>query len=302
MSEGKIPLPVQSRDSTHFQSIAMKFLLCLFTLVALCLSRMEASNLKLDGDLTWQITEPLCTINLDGGIQNLSPAGSISGTIKLVLWATPRPFPSAGSVVAEYTLGRIKSGYQFSDFTIRTNSKIPKLTGPYHFTIAVVEYTSSGWRTRAIAATGTRELKGGDFTAQTKWQKPITAIVAPPAKLLLQNRLTLTPIATSDLNILPEVARQPFTLDVSAAKRVTVTRPDETSPAAFTYSVKKLTYNKKKIATGSLALDYKAAGKTSKIYQGKLVLYFQTTSSGFYQNSETDYFGNMVSWGTFTFN
>ncbi len=277
----------------------MKILLFLIT-AALGFSRSDASTLKLNGDLTWQITEPLCTFNMDGGIQNLSASGSTSGTIKLVLWATPAPFPSAGHAVAQYTLGQIGGGYQFSDFTVRTSSSIPKITGKYYFTIAVLEYTTAGWRTQLAVPTGTRNLVAGDFPGQTKWKLPTTAIVAPPAALAAKNVLTLTPMATTDLNVLPAASRQPFTVKV-AAKQVTVVRPDETNPAKFTYSVKKLTYNKKKVSTGSLALNYKAAGKKSSIYTGALVLYYQTRTTGFYQNSETDYFGKIVTWGTFTF-
>ena len=247
------------------------------------------------------ITEPLATFNMDGGIQNLSPVGSKSGTIKLVLWATPAPFPSAGYPVAQYTLGQIGGGYQFSDFTIRTTSSIPKITGKFHFTIAVLEYTSSGWRTQLTVPTGTKDLTAGDFPGQEKWTLPTTAIIAPPAKLANTNLLTLTPKATSDLNILPEASRQPFTITVGPKKQVTVVRPEETNPANFIYAVKKLTYNKKKVSTGSLALNYKAAGKKSSISTGKLVFYYQTATSGFYQNTESDYFGKLVTWGTFTF-
>ena len=34
--------------------------------------------------------------------------------------------------------------------------------GPYHFTIAVAEYTVDGWKNRLAVATGVRELVAGN--------------------------------------------------------------------------------------------------------------------------------------------
>lgn len=275
----------------------MKLLLTLATL-ALPLAHAVAANLKIDGDLTWQITEPYCSFNMDGGIQNLSPSGS-SGTIKLVLWATPAAFPSAGYNVGEVTLGQINAGYQFSDFTIRTASKLPNISGTYHFSIAVLEFTTAGWRTRTYATTGTRTLKAGDLANQTKWKQPAAAISTPAAALKPANLLTLTPRATSELNALPAAATEPFTVLFNKSK-VTVTRPDEKNPAIAKYAIKKATYNKKSVPVGQLVLDYKAAGKKSSISKGTVVLYFQSPTSGFYSNSEADSFGSYNTWGTFT--
>ena len=126
-----------------------------------CLARVDATVLRLEGDLTWNVTVPQCGFKLNGELQNLGSAGT--GPIKLVLWATPAPYPSAGYNVGEYTLGQIPAGSQLSDFTVKTKSNLPFVNGTFYFTIAVVEYTLAGWRNVLLVPTGTRALYNGNF-------------------------------------------------------------------------------------------------------------------------------------------
>ncbi|RYD49194.1 MAG: hypothetical protein EOP83_25455, partial [Verrucomicrobiaceae bacterium] len=111
--------------------------------MAFCLVRAEAASFSLDGDLTYNVTEPRASFQLKGKLRNV---GTNSGTLKLVLWATPKRFPYPGYVVGQVTVGALPSGYQFTSFTVHTPAKLPATTGNYYFTVVIAEYTASGWR------------------------------------------------------------------------------------------------------------------------------------------------------------
>ena len=181
--------------------------------MVLCVIRMDAAILKLDGDLTWEITEPRLTFKMVGGLQNSSPAGTTSGTIKLVLWANKTPYPSVGSIVGEYNLGQIAGGYQFSDFAVKTNSNVPTVTGDYYFTIAVLEYTTAGWINRLVVETGKHSLLSGNFTDQLKWTIPTAKVLAPVPALATGQRLKLTLKGSEYLNLFPTESQTVTTVD-----------------------------------------------------------------------------------------
>lgn len=142
--------------------------------------RSEAANFRLDGDLTWEITEPRLTFKLAGNLVDLT--NGTSGTIKPVLWASSQP-SYLGSDIGEYTLGQIDGGNQFNDLSGRTTSNIPSVTGNYYFNITVLEYTTAGWRNRLIVPGGSATLIKGDFVTQQKWKISTNNVTSPPAAL-----------------------------------------------------------------------------------------------------------------------
>ena len=262
----------------------------------LCLIRAEASTFALNGDLSWKITEPRCTFTMVGGIQNTSPTGT-SGTIKLVLWATKNPYPSIGSIVAEYTLGQVSAGYQFSDFSVKTSSNVPTVTGDYYFTIAVLEYTTAGWQNRLLVDTGTRNLVSGNFTGQLKWKIPTATVTTPIPSLMVTNQLKLSLKASEYLNLFPTASRTTTTINIDFGTKAFVKTTDvKKTSASFKYVVKKDTLNGKKVNSGSLYLDY----ANSSTY-ATITLFFQGPNSGTYKSVETVASKPETTWGTFTF-
>lgn len=271
----------------------MKTLLCVFAILS-SLVRMDAAALKLDGDLDWEITEPRCTFTLDGAIQNLSPAGSVSGTIKLVLWATKTPFPGPGFIVAEHTLGQISGGYQFSDFSVKTSSTIPDIDGGYHFTIAILEYTTLGWRTQLVVRTGTELLSDGDFVDQQKWSIPTKKIIAPPASLHNNDVVSLTEKATVLRNRFPFLSREKTKITIGKDSKISVVDNDGKTTGKYNYEVKRSTLKTSKFPSGYLTINHGDS-------DAQITLFFHTATAGIYKANTDDNGFEETIWGTFSF-
>lgn len=267
----------------------MKTLLLAVAMVC-SLVRLDAATLRLDGTLSYNITEPRCSFKLDGKLQNLGPS---SGTLKMLLWATPNRFPSPGGhVVGEYTIGTLGNGYQFTSFTVKTPSKLPKITGTYHFTIVIVEYTTGGWRNVLAKSIDTRRLIGGDILGQSKWQIPTAAIAAPPASVKGGTSIKLQALATDEFNLFPTSFRDNTAVAIKSKKALTTTLRGAKRKAQYTYAVKSGKFNKKKVSYGSLSLDY---GKSKTT----ISLYFKNATSGTYKSVETSSSGKETIWGSF---
>ena len=275
----------------------MKTLLLLIML-SLSLVRLNAAVFSLDGDLSWQITEPRCTFKLDGHLKNNTPGSS--GTIKLVLWATPGPFPSPGYIIGECTLGAIDGGSQFSDFTINTVSKVPIVSGTYHFTIAVAEYTIDGWRNRLAVATGTRVLMAGNFTDQKRWTLPKTPVTQPFGIIQSGDFITLKLKATGLLNLFPLASQTKTTLDVLSATKLVAKNPSGKRTPTYQYKMVSATYLKKRVPAGRLTLEYPSSASKPKSTV-VITLFFQGASAGTYMSEETTSAGTETTWGRFTF-
>lgn len=293
---------VKNRPALDFptQKIKEKPMKKLFLLLTLALSvaRMDASVFTLDGDLSYEITEPRLTFKLEGDLKNASPAGS--GTIKLVLWATPGPFPSAGYIVGEYTLGSLAGGYQFSDFSVRTTSKVPTISGTYHFTIAVAEFTDTGWRNVLAVSTGTRQLVAGNFPEQKKWTLPNKTVTQPFALIQQGDIITLKQKATVLLNVFPAGPELRTTLTVRSTTKLAAKNSLGKWPLSYKYKMIQDTYLKKKVPAGQLTFEYPASSgkpKTTVV----LTLYFQGSPAGIYRSVETSAGRTETTWGSFSF-
>ncbi len=271
----------------------------LFTALVMlfCITKMDAAILNLDGDLTWDVTEPRLTFKMDGGLQNDSPEGTISGTIKLVLWASQTP-SSVRSMVGEYNLGQITGRGQISNFTVSSPSNVPTVTGDYYFSIAVLELTTAGWVNRLLVETGTRKLSAGNFVTQLKWPQP-TAKVTSPLPLLSGQKLKLTLRGSEFLNRFPSDYQSVTTVTIDSANKATVKHTNGKNSATYSYKTTTTRYNGKKVPAANLKLDYSDASDEATI-----TLYFQGLKFGTYKSVAKIYpNGNPpyteTTWGTF---
>lgn len=277
---------------TRYKETTMKTLFRALA-AAFCLANVSAATLELDGDLTWNITDPRCTFDLDGSIIN---RGTATGTLKLVLYATKNAFPSAGYVVGEQTLGALSSGFQFKDFRLKSTSKLPAISGTWNFTITIAEYTSTGWRNVMAVPTGTEDLVAGVIKGQKKWVIPTKAVVAPLAKLKKGDVANLTLRATGKLNQFPTGWRDNTNLSIKSKSSLGIKSLGTSRTSSYKYSVVKTTYNKKKVNTGKLVISNTKPASTVTIY-----FYFQGAKTGAYKSEETVSGGTETTWGTFKF-
>ena len=78
----------------------MRMLSGLAVVLALALPAAAQSTIRIVGTPSWKLTPPVCRFKVDGPIQNISPAGTVSGTLKLSLLMSQREYPAPGTVVA----------------------------------------------------------------------------------------------------------------------------------------------------------------------------------------------------------
>jgi hypothetical protein len=272
----------------------MKTLLCALISV-LCLTGMDASTIRITGTLTWKVKKPDCTFKLDGAIQNLSSSGTTSGSLKMVLWATPAAFPSKGYAVAEHNMGQLAGGYQFDNFKEVVPEFIPKITGNYYFSIAILEYTTSGWLNRAYITTGRNRLDNGEFVTGSKWVPPTGEIIDPPAKLPNGQKLTLTVKSDGDLNQIKSGTRAKTNVLFKTKTKAIVTISGDEWDYLRTYNVGKSNLYNQKVPVGKLYLDPEESTGSSTV-----TLFFQTPTSGIYKNIEENPEGGGTTWGLFT--
>jgi hypothetical protein len=79
-------------------------------------------------------------------IANYSAIGSISGTLRLELWALAAPYnggPFNGYKLAEYTIGQLAGGLEISNVSSGDISYTPPPDGTWTFVIFVTEYTGT---------------------------------------------------------------------------------------------------------------------------------------------------------------
>lgn len=279
----------------------MKTLLLAFLLLSF-LPRVDASYLRLNGDLLWDVTMPQAQFRLRGELKNYSATGT--GTLKLVLWATRTPYPSVGDVVAEYTLPGLASGGSYKNFTVKTNAVLPFSNGDFYFTIAVVEYTGAGWRNQMLVPSGTKRLRGGDFVTQKKWRLPSAKVVDPPKKLKPADLFRLTEMATENLNQFPVGWRELVKMYVKNRSSVQYANRNISLVSSFTYKVSKKRYRGRRVPVGDMLLTYQQS--TNVVFKERVFFYFQGARKGTYQRIATAYYlgeslGTYRTWGRFKF-
>lgn len=267
----------------------MKTLLYLFALM-LCLTRVDASSLKLIGELTWNVTDPQCSFRLKGKLQNLGPS---TGSLRLALWATTVPYPASGTLVAQFPLGQLASGYQFESFTFKTKATLPPADGQIYYTITVMEFTSAGWRNQLMVPTGTQTMSHGQFADQEKWILPRRKLISPPAQLEPGKRLVLKEMAMSNLNLFAVGWRQLCKLDVRNETVISYKNLNLKEDVEFDYKLAKRKYLGKRSDVGLLELKY--TGNYDIKFTEKVYLFFSGPNHGLYFSSVK---GSL--WGTST--
>lgn len=274
----------------------------IFTFVALLLAaQLQAANIKFSGSPTWKLENGDCTFKISGSIQNLSTDGLLSGSLKLVLWATPNLFPAPGYLISEYTLQQLGSLQQINAFTAKAPANLPALSGSYHFTITVMEYTGNGWATRDYRGTGQKLLEDGNFVTGEKWTLPNLPVIAPPTKIINGKRLNLTLKATQEFSAFALDFQTRTNILTTNQSKANVTVADETDVAARGYSVKPGSYYDKRVKVGRLTLNYAKAAGISVPWNTTLFLYFHTRTSGTYKSVEVKPSGGRTTWGVFTY-
>lgn len=278
----------------------MKTVIC-FIAMMLCVSRMDAAVFSLNGTLEWNVTEPQCEFKLKGSLQNLSSAGT--GTLKLVLWASSFPNSPSGAIIGDCTLGVLGSGIQFNDFTVRTLSNVPFINGTFYFTIAIVEYTTAGWKNVMLIPTGTKALYNGNFVDRKKWAIPNRTVIAPRTSIVTGNIITLTEKATSELNAFPAGWQEKTTLTAKTASQMSFANTNRSATLGYNYSVVSASFKGKTVSAGKLVMTQ---GTSSNItFKDTVTLFFQDPLSGTYKSVATGYLwsgtlGSSTTWGVFT--
>lgn len=260
-----------------------------------CVASLQAATLKLDGTLSWKISKPDCTFSLDGSLQNLSPSGSSSGTLILVLWATPYAYPSQGYRLATCSLGQLGGGYQFTSHKWTGVAEVPKITGEYYFTVSVMEYYGNTWMNRAFYTTGRKLLDNGEFVTGAKWTAPVKPIIAPPSKLTVGDKIILKARADEDFDKITSGTRAKTQIVIRKRGKTVVTIGEDRSTWTRDYSNGFAKYNKVRSPVGKLVLDDTDSSDTSTI-----TLFYQSPTSGIYRSVGQDILGGGTIWGTFT--
>lgn len=287
-SRGKIP--------------GMKSLLVLCALIASFIPAEAVSIIRMVGTPTWKITPPACRFKVDGPIQNLSPSGSGSGTLKLVLFISKAPYPSAGSQVSELVLGQLAGQTQFNKAAGKSLAYVPKVTGTYYFSVLVAEYTGSGWSVRAYADTGKYKLKDGVFVTGTKWTVPKGPVIPPPGKMVNGDFIDFKEKATESFDMISPMAQTRTRVQFLKGKNCRVTSVGEQVKVTYSYGTGIVSSNGKPSDVGKLTVDF--SNLTNSIYQteSQYVLYYTTGLSGYYKRTDLAGTGRRVVWGLFSLN
>jgi hypothetical protein len=258
-----------------------------------------------DGTPGWSIKNKQCTFNVGGRILNESPQGSLSGSLRLVLWVTANPFPSTGYRVATYDLGQLAGGFQYSNINPVTSCSLPKLTGNYYFTVALEQYSDGDWALSDSAPSSVKTLKNGIFTKPKSWKAPAGKIITPRKSLMVGENLNLTLQGSQSggaLVYVPNGSQLRLRVRIEANGQTTVfggSKP-QGAPALYTYTTSRDKSGTKTSPVGSIALDYGYffGVESTSTYS----LFFQQKNKGFYKGVDTDQGFSGTSWGIFSIN
>lgn len=280
----------------------MRSLLALCALLSFFLPARADSIIRIVGTPSWQIAGPVCRFKVDGPIQNLSPIGTGSGTLKLVLFISKTPYPATGSQVSELELGQLAGQTQFDKVAGKSLAVVPKVTGEYCFTVMVAEYTISGWRVRAYLDAGKRKLKDGVFVTGTKWVLPKGPVLPPPGKLVKGDFIRFREKAMENMDMISPSSQLKTMVQFQKNQNCLVTEAGEQVKIGYSYKTSTITSNGKISNVGNLTLDF--GNLTDSIYQTQslYVLYFTTGLSGYYKRTDLVGIGRKVTWGVFSLN
>lgn len=280
----------------------MRSLLALCALLSFFLPAHADSIIRIVGTPSWQITGPVCRFKVDGPIQNLSPIGTGSGTLKLVLFMSKTLYPATGSQVSELELGQLAGQTQFDKAAGKSLAIVPKVTGEYFFTMMVAEYTISGWRVRAYLDAGKRKLKDGVFVTGTKWVLPKGPVLPPPGKLVKGDFIRFRQKAMENMDMISPSSQLKTMVQFQKNHNCLVTEVGEQVKVGYSYKTSIVTSKGKISNVGNLTVDF--GNLTDSIYQTQslYVLYFTTGLSGYFKRTDLVGIGRKVTWGLFSLN
>ncbi len=266
----------------------VKTLLLRATLAILCMGCAHAS-LRIQGTALWSITKPDCTIEVVGAVQNLGPAGSISGSLKLALWATSGPFPSPGVIVAEAELGQLRGGAQIQDFRHRVPVDVTGQTGTHHFSLVLMEFTRAGWFNRVVVPGGTRNLENGDFLDDAKWRARGNRFLMPPTGVTEGQRLRLQTKANSSFTRITPGTEADLFVTFGEVNQAKLRRGSITGNAEFSYKRGRDSLRGRRHRTGRVSIF------SNGLREAEVALFFRSTTKGIYRMAG----GGRVTWGNF---
>lgn len=280
----------------------MRSLLALCALLTFLLPAHADSIIRIVGTPTWQITGPVCRFKVDGPIQNLSPVGTGSGTLKLVLFISKTPYPATGSQVSELELGQLAGQTQFNKAAGKSLAVVPKVTGEYYFTVMVAEYTFTGWRVRAYLDTGKRKLKNGVFVTGTKWVLPKGPVLPPPGSLVNGDFIKFREKAMENMDMISPSSQLKTMVEFQKNKNCRVTEVGEQVKVTYSYKTAIVTSDGKISNVGKLTVDFSSLTNSNFQTESQYILYFTTGLSGYYKRTDLAGIGRKVTWGVFSLN
>lgn len=266
----------------------MKTLILRAAMAILCLGCAQAT-LRIDGTATWSITKPDATLEVVGAIQNYAPVTTTSGTLKLALWVTASPFPSQGIIVAETILQPLRGGTQLTDIRRKVPVDLAGLTGDYHFTLVLMEYTLSGWLNRIAIPSSPRTLDNGDFLDDATWRAKGNTFLAPPAALVVGQRLRLQTKANSTFTRITPGTEADLFITVEEEGEAALRRGSTSGTADITYKRGRDSLRGKRHRTGQVSIY------SNGVRQAEVSLFFSTSTKGIYRMTG----GGRVTWGDF---
>lgn len=275
-----------------------------FTLMlfALPLAAASASTIKFQGTPGWNISSSRASISAYGVINN-RPAGSISGTLRVVLWASANRYPAAGYRVAQRNMGQLRGGFRWGYFqTSPVAARLPNVSRPMHFTVVLEEYTGAGWRRVDFKPTGIKQIRNGKFVQAPAWKIPTTRRVSAPRRVLrVGDRLMLNLRAIQGRNLIPVGSVVRTTAVIRGQGQLTATSPAKTSPGIYSYRVAPGVFGGKRVQSGVLFIDWARAIGAAFRSSSTNRLFFHTPSTGTYNSLEVDPAGGGRTWGDFRF-
>jgi hypothetical protein len=266
----------------------MKTLVLRAALAFLCLGCAQGT-LRIDGTATWSITKPDCTLEVVGAIQNYAPVNTSSGTLKLALWVTASPFPSQGIIVAETILQPLRGGAQLTDIHRKVPVDLSGLTGDYHFTLVLMEYTLSGWFNRIAIPSSPRTLDNGDFLDDATWRAKGNTFLPPPAALAVGQRLRLQTKANSTFTRITAGTEADLFITVEEEDEATLRRGSTSGTADISYKRGRDSLRGKRHRTGRVSIY------SNGVREAEVSLFFSTSTKGIYRMVG----GGRVTWGDF---
>ncbi len=273
--------------------------------VASCGSLRAQSQLVMIGEPQWEIKNGVCTFSLlaETKIINQGPAETLSGSLRLSLVMTANPFPDVGTLVSAADIGQLPGGYEISNFSVPAPVQIPLVTGYRYFTLAVEEFTDSGWVTHFSGGSNLVYLRQGVVGTPPVW-KPKGQVISPSISTPAGMRVVFIQKAVQvggKAYVVPKNDQFSISARLNISGRTVVYQGAIPKGAGADWSYKggNAKWQGKSCRVGVLVIDY-------GVTQGESVkstysLFFQKDGRGFYKATYGEGNESVTTWGLFNF-